>query len=327
MIEAGLDGLQSLQPDARGMDPAALKRAFGGRIVLNGCIDTHHLLIRGTPDLVRRRVREVLETMRPAADIVASPSHDYLLPETSVANFLAMVETVRDFGAYPGGDDVKNPEPSLAALSVVLTPACGPQDAGRGNVRGRRPSPQPPAPLIPEDQVRLSNDPAKTELFRDAGLGLFIHWGPNSQMGTEISWPLNDASDDYVKKYYALAETFDPVHFDPAEWARLAKLAGMEYVVFTAKHHDGFAMFDTAYSDFKITRSPYGKDIAAQVAEAFRKEGILVGFYYSPGDFRYQFETGPPLQASLRGRLRRRRALRPAQEVLRRLRARARSRS
>jgi alpha-L-fucosidase len=145
---------------------------------------------------------------------------------------------------------------------------------------------------LPEDQVRLSNDAQKTEIFRDAGLGLFIHWGPNSQMGTEISWPLNNASDDYVEKYYALAGTFNPTLFNAAAWAGLAKLAGMEYAVFTSKHHDGFCMFDTAYSDFKITRTPYGKDIVAQVAEAFRKEKILVGFYYSPGDFRYQYETG-----------------------------------
>jgi alpha-L-fucosidase len=149
-----------------------------------------------------------------------------------------------------------------------------------------------PLPLLPEDAVRLSNDPAKTDVFRDAGLGLFIHWGPNSQMGTEISWPLYNASEAYIKKYYGLAETFDPTGFDPGEWARMAKLAGMEYVVFTAKHHDGFCMFDTALSDFKITRTPYGRDIAAMVAEAFRKEGLLVGFYYSPGDFRYQWETG-----------------------------------
>jgi alpha-L-fucosidase len=140
--------------------------------------------------------------------------------------------------------------------------------------------------------VRLANDPQKTEVFRDAGLGLFIHWGPNSQMGTEISWPLYNASDDYIKKYYALAQTFNPMAFDPAEWARLAKLAGMEYVVFTAKHHDGFCMFDTAYSDFKITKASYGRDIAAMIVDAFRKEGFLVGFYYSPGDFRYQWETG-----------------------------------
>ena len=161
---------------------------------------------------------------------------------------------------------------------------------------GKAPAPvaaeKPPVLLLSEESVRLSNDPGKTEVFRDAGLGLFIHWGPNSQVGTEISWPLYNASEDYIKKYYALAETFNPTAFDPAEWARLAKLAGMEYVVFTAKHHDGFCMFDTELSDFKITRMPYGRDIAGMVAEAFRKEGFLVGFYYSPGDFRYQWETG-----------------------------------
>jgi len=161
-----------------------------------------------------------------------------------------------------------------------------------------KPAPEPAAPqkaavtLLPEAAVRMSNDPAKTEIFRDAGLGLFIHWGPNSQVGTEISWPLHFASDDFVKKYYALAETFNPASFDAAAWARLAKTAGMEYVVFTAKHHDGFCMFDTEVSDFKITKTPYGRDITGLIVEAFRKEGFLVGLYYSPSDFRYQWETG-----------------------------------
>lgn len=174
-----------------------------------------------------------------------------------------------------------------AVLAVVSIESCAPQKPEeKATASGTK-----AVSLIPEDKVRLSNDPQKTETFRDAGLGLFIHWGPNSQMGTEISWPLYNASDDYIKKYYALAETFNPTRFDPGEWARLAKLAGMEYAVFTAKHHDGFCMFDTDYSDFKITKTPYGKDIAAQIAEAFRREGILVSFYYSPGDFRYQYET------------------------------------
>lgn len=177
---------------------------------------------------------------------------------------------------------------ALAGIAILLAAACAPK-AEKAEAETAGPA---PVTLIPEDQVRMSNDPAQTEVFRDAGLGLFIHWGPNSQLGTEISWPLNNASDDYVKRYYALAETFNPTAFDAAAWARLAKLAGIEYVCFTAKHHDGYAMFDTAYSDFKITKSPYGKDIAAAVAEAFRKEGILLGFYYSPGDFRYQYETG-----------------------------------
>jgi len=100
MVEIGLDALQSLQPDARGMEPGRLKREFGRDIVLNGCLDTHHLLIRGTPGLVRRRVREILEVMKPGGGYVASPSHDYLLPETSVENTLAMYDAIREFGSY-----------------------------------------------------------------------------------------------------------------------------------------------------------------------------------------------------------------------------------
>jgi alpha-L-fucosidase len=181
----------------------------------------------------------------------------------------------------------------LMILTAALLSCQAPAPQGTEKAEGAAAAVAPAAvPLIPEDQVRKSNDPGVTERFRDAGLGLFIHWGPNSQLGTEISWPLNNASADYVKRYYALAESFNPTLFDAGEWAGLAKLAGIEYVCFTAKHHDGFSMFDTAYSDFKITRTPYGKDIAAQVAKSFREAGILVGFYYSPGDFRYQFETG-----------------------------------
>jgi hypothetical protein len=100
MIEAGIDGLQALQPDARGMAPAALKAAFGGRVVFNGCIDTHNWLIAGTPELVRAKTREVLEVMMPGGGYIASPSHDYLLPETPVENVLALYETVREFGRY-----------------------------------------------------------------------------------------------------------------------------------------------------------------------------------------------------------------------------------
>ncbi len=181
-----------------------------------------------------------------------------------------------------------------ALAGLLLMAACAKTQAPPGPAAAREggSSPATPAKLLPEDRVRLSNDPAKTEIFRDAGLGLFIHWGPNSQVGTEISWPLFNATDEYIKKYYALAETFNPVRFDAAEWARLAKTAGMEYVVFTAKHHDGFCMFDTALSDFKVTRTPYGKDVVARIVDAFRREGFLIGLYYSPGDFRYQFETG-----------------------------------
>jgi uroporphyrinogen decarboxylase len=100
MIEAGIDGLQALQPSARDMAPARLKAAFGGRIVFDGCIDTQQWLIEGTPELARRKTREVLEVMKPGGGYIASPSHDYLLPETQVDNVFALYETVREFGRY-----------------------------------------------------------------------------------------------------------------------------------------------------------------------------------------------------------------------------------
>jgi len=100
MIEAGIDALQALQPDARGMSPASLKAAFRGRVVFEGCIDTHHWLIDGTPELVRAKTRETLAIMMPGGGYIASPSHDYLLPETKVENVFSLYETVREFGTY-----------------------------------------------------------------------------------------------------------------------------------------------------------------------------------------------------------------------------------
>jgi uroporphyrinogen decarboxylase len=100
MIEIGLDGLQALQPSAAGMDPAELKAEFGGKIVLNGCIDTQFVLIQGTPDLVRAKTRETLEVMMPGGGYIASPSHDYVLPETPLENIIALYETVREYGQY-----------------------------------------------------------------------------------------------------------------------------------------------------------------------------------------------------------------------------------
>jgi uroporphyrinogen decarboxylase len=100
MIEAGIDGLQALQPDARDMAPAKLKTAFGGRVVCNGSRDTHHWLIEGTPDLVRAKTRETLAVMMPGGGYIASPSHDYILPETKVENVFALYETIQEFGKY-----------------------------------------------------------------------------------------------------------------------------------------------------------------------------------------------------------------------------------
>jgi uroporphyrinogen decarboxylase len=98
LIEAGLDAVHAVQPSCAGMDLAALKAAFGRRIVFNGAIDSHHVLIDGTPDTVRDRTREVLAIMAPGGGYVAGASHDSILEETPVANVLAMVDTVQRSG-------------------------------------------------------------------------------------------------------------------------------------------------------------------------------------------------------------------------------------
>jgi uroporphyrinogen-III decarboxylase len=100
MIEIGLDGLQALQPSATGMNPVDLKAQFGDKMVFNGCIDTQLVLIEGFPDLVETKTREVLEVMMPGGGYIASPSHDYLLPETPIENIITLYETVREYGQY-----------------------------------------------------------------------------------------------------------------------------------------------------------------------------------------------------------------------------------
>jgi len=100
LAEAGIDALQSLQPDARDMEPSALKQKYGVIMVLNGCVDSHNILIDGNPEMVREKTRQILEVMMPGGGYILSPSHDYLLEETPVENVLAMYETALKFGGY-----------------------------------------------------------------------------------------------------------------------------------------------------------------------------------------------------------------------------------
>ena len=97
MIAAGLDGLHAIQPCCGGMDLAALKAKYGARILFNGAIDSHHVLIDGTPDSVRRQTRAVLDIMAPGGGYVAGASHDTILEETPVANVVAMFDAVREY--------------------------------------------------------------------------------------------------------------------------------------------------------------------------------------------------------------------------------------
>lgn len=100
MIEIGLDGLHAVQPSCHGMDLATLKAEYGDRILFNGAIDSHHVLIDGTPDLVREKTHEVLAIMKPGGGFVAGASHDYILEETPVENVVAMFDAIREFGTY-----------------------------------------------------------------------------------------------------------------------------------------------------------------------------------------------------------------------------------
>lgn len=140
-------------------------------------------------------------------------------------------------------------------------------------------------PPLPRNLVNR-NRPERVEWFRDAGFGLFIHWSVDGQIGTVISHSLVGASEDYVKRYFEeLPRTFNPKKFDPAAWAVQAKLAGFKYVVFTTKHHNGFCMYDSGTTDFDVASTPFRRDITAEVVEAFRAQGIAIGFYFSPDDF------------------------------------------
>ena len=130
----------------------------------------------------------------------------------------------------------------------------------------------------------------KMEWWREARFGLFIHWGVYSvpggvydghTIGHAGEWIMNRGKIP-VAEYQAYAKQFDPVKYDPDAWVRMARDAGMKYIVITAKHHDGFAMFKTGASRWNIVdATPYGKDVLKPLAAACRKYGIKLGFYYS----------------------------------------------
>ena len=159
-------------------------------------------------------------------------------------------------------------------------------------------------PYIPPTDKAVQQ---KLDEWADWKFGMLIHWGSYSQWGIVESWSICPEDEgwtqrkpygipyfEYVKKYEDLAKTFNPTRFDPSKWAKAAKNAGMEYVVFTTKHHDGFCMFDTKQTDYKVTGPDcaFSKDpranIAKEVFNAFRAEGIHAGAYFSKPDWHSQ---------------------------------------
>lgn len=127
----------------------------------------------------------------------------------------------------------------------------------------------------------------EAQWFDEARFGLFIHWGPYSLREIEASWPLLDKSDQAigVEAYEALADEFNPERYDPKAWARAAKEAGAKYVVLTAKHHDGFCLFDTKTTDYNAVRRGPKRDLIAPYVDAMREEGLKVGLYFTTIDW------------------------------------------
>ena len=127
--------------------------------------------------------------------------------------------------------------------------------------------------------------PGETEWFRNDRFGMFIHWGLYA-MPARNEWikHIECITDEKYDKYF---KYFNPDMYDPKDWAKKAKAAGMRYVVLTTKHHEGFCMFDTKYTDYKCTNTQAGRDLVREYVDAFRAEGIRVGFYYSVIDWHH----------------------------------------
>ncbi len=148
----------------------------------------------------------------------------------------------------------------------------------------------------------VNNSTARSQ-FQDLKFGLFIHWGISSMLGSG-EWVMNNRGirvDDYKR----LQNAFYPALFDAAAWVGAAKSAGMRYIVFITRHHDGFSNWDTRFSDWKITNTPYGKDVLKELAAECKKQGIQLGLYYSTLDWSredYPYETGRTGKASGRSK-------------------------
>lgn len=129
--------------------------------------------------------------------------------------------------------------------------------------------------------------------FNSARFGMFIHWGASSVLGSG-EWVMNNRN-IHVKEYQRLQNIFNPVDFDAKLWVSTAKKAGMQYITLITRHHDGFSLWDTKMSDWKITNTIYRKDIVKQIADECHNQGIKLFFYYSLLDWYrsdYQYETG-----------------------------------
>ena len=175
----------------------------------------------------------------------------------------------------------------LAAITVVAAGKASAVSAAETNGVTAGPMTKP----APEKEATAQRD-ERLAWWRDARFGLFIHWGVYAQAGGEWKGTTNHAewlqltAKIPIAEYTELAKRFNPAKFDAGAWAQLARDAGMKYVVLTAKHHDGFAMFDSPSDPYNLPGiSPFKRDPVKELAEACRQRGLRFCVYYSLGRF------------------------------------------
>ncbi|MFS0613077.1 alpha-L-fucosidase [Lederbergia ruris] len=164
----------------------------------------------------------------------------------------------------------------------------------------------------PKDPLLLE----RLEWFMDQKLALMIHWGPNAQLGVGMSWPLSDDDkewsreavdwtdndEEFKQQYVDLNKTFNPIRFQPDVWADLALEGGFKYLIFTTKHHDGFCLWDTKTTDYRITAKdcPFHThkyaDITKNVFNAFREKGLGIAAYFSKPDWHSPYYWAPGME-------------------------------
>ncbi len=149
----------------------------------------------------------------------------------------------------------------------------------------------------------------KLDKWQDQKFGVLMHWGLYSKPGIVESWSICSEDvdwisrkgdmpyDEYKKWYWSLKDSLNPVNFNPEQWADVMKDAGMKYMIFTTKHHDGFCTFDSKYTDFSIANGPFGdnprKNVAKEVFDAFRDKGFMAGCYFSKPDWHCEWFWNP----------------------------------
>lgn len=162
----------------------------------------------------------------------------------------------------------------------------------------------------PQDQAVLQ----KLDQWQNLKFGVLFHWGLYSVKGINESWPLCSEErflkrrksiqpqmnyEEFKQWYWGQINNFNPTEFNPEEWADIMKDAGMKYVVFTTKHHDGFCMFDTQTTSFSIAHGPFSnnpkKDVSYHVFDAFRKKDFMIGAYFSKPDWHCEYYWNPDM--------------------------------